>query len=541
MTPLIRLKALKILGLLIVSGCGPAWVPSGGVWNPRTDVGCQESVWADSIRREANPSERLKLMVRYFERCGESQARDDNGGVELIIRASSIAYLPETVRGVYRVRLRERSGRQVEGLLAMKSSPVPRPLVIVKCGLQCGLGSSSLLQSLMHLFDEGPFHVLLLPSTSAEEVQLQTGNVVVGGYDEGRQILDLAKLLQSPDFSESLLITNVHVLGLSLGGHAALYAALYGSFDLRPSGQPWIRSVLAACPVVDLQDSVESLYAPTLLGTFAFDRFWNQFLSLVHRIPLLGEVMESGNNTKLRNVADILAKTSVRYFQKMQSQPSWSRAPFENVLVQDAEDFWRLNDFSRFADMLRIPVFVWAARDDIVVSTAKNTERLIGTKSASRAQIHALITDHGNHCAFSGAYGWRLAGSILRSSILAESPEWRQKNERIRIPQLSRVGTFRPETRGFEFRAQSDGRFEFRSYEFDRTCTQPSCERVRSVWVPMERLGISRAHWPLNQAEREMMTRRLNANVDIWPAGASRWSFGMKAEELEWISTDHLD
>jgi hypothetical protein len=488
------------------------------------------------LRSETRLENQQKILSQYFEKCGEPKARDDNGQVELIIQASSIAYQPETIRGVYRVTFRERSGRQVEGLLGMKASPLPRPLVIVKCGLQCGLGSASLLQAMMFLFDEGPFHVLLLPSTSSEEVQLQTGNIVVGGFDEGRQILDIAKILQSSQFSESTLISSVHVLGLSLGGHAALFAALYASFDPRPDGQFWIQSTSLACPVVDLRDSVESLYSPTLLGTFAFDKFWTQFANLLNRIPLLGEVLGAGGEARLRDVPNILAKTSVRYFQKMQSQPSWSRAPFEDVVIQSEEDFWHYNDFSRFAPMLKTDVFLWAARDDIVVLTEKNSERLVGSRGGSRGRVHGLITNRGNHCAFAGAYGWKIASTVLRSLILSQASLRSDQVHRVLVPELSRWGVFKPETRGFRFEARRDGWVDLKVLEFDRACAEASCQRVRSRALPLERFGLDRGHWPLNQAEQELLTRRLNAAVDFWPVNQRVWKWGDGIGEFEWTS-----
>ena len=103
-----------------------------------------------------------------------------------------------------------------------------------------------------------------LANVSGTDYLKDNGVVAVGGFDEGDQIMQVAEIVKDSNAKLSQYISDIHVLGFSLGGNGALFSSLYNSFsEDRP-----ISSVAAICPVVNLQPTMESVFSKSFRGFF---------------------------------------------------------------------------------------------------------------------------------------------------------------------------------------------------------------------------------------------------------------------------------
>jgi hypothetical protein len=299
--------------VLTVTGCShDPWVPDGG-WQEapqKKEVTHCDNFYLSNMlvdQPEFGPETHGLLLKGFYDRCDNTLSKEAPGTYKQL--AKSIAIIYDYEKNNYNKLVEFNVDRQkmddfvtesvndktqfrddrlyFKTQLFLKEASEPRPLIIVKCGLQCDLGTPTLKYLLSMLFDEGPFHVMLVPNITSKTYQIQNKIVSVGGFDEGRNVLAVAKYVDSDAFPFKEKISRVHVAGISLGGHAALYSGLYNSFDKKPNGDSYISTIFAGCPVVDLKSSVDGLYDGSTLGKIFEDYFWKQFKEVSYLYNIL--------------------------------------------------------------------------------------------------------------------------------------------------------------------------------------------------------------------------------------------------------------
>lgn len=507
-----------------LSGCLESWTPLGG-WQrdfgPRCTMANLEKVFGNA---PGNRRERFEALRQHMDECGPEYSLRAPWLLEALASQKSVAYnyREHPAYGNHIVLLPNAETVRVE--LFLQNTQSPRPLVIVKCGLLCDQGDASLRQALMYFFDQAPFHVLLVPSITGASYQTDNRRLAVGGVDEGRQLVAISKYILSNDFRYRNRVSRVHVLGMSLGGQAALYAGLYNSFQKDPNGNPWISSVFAACPVVDLKGSIEHLNRSGIVGTVFRHLFWSQVDLLSSVIPGLDEwVYDERGRKNIREVPEIIARGALDYYKRVTVGGKYFPAPFEGQDIRIEEDLWALNRFQDFAHLNTTPTYVWAAKDDPIVSSRVNVERLLEFQSKNPdSPLHLLYTPNGYHCGFSEAYGWKMASRIMSGLVLSESPEL-QTERSSRYVSLGHV-KFPREARATRDYTRSSLRFEFDSrgnplivQRFVYSCHkgQPDffgneqCKSYVRTPIVWEDLGFG---FPVPQTSlmRDVLTRRLN-------------------------------
>src|SRR5690606_24298542 len=68
----------------------------------------------------------------------------------------------------------------------------------------------------------------------------------------------IAKMLTQSSEPLAQIIDSIHVFGISLGGHGVLFSSLLNKHN-SAKGRPLIKSFMALCPVVDLNNTMVSL------------------------------------------------------------------------------------------------------------------------------------------------------------------------------------------------------------------------------------------------------------------------------------------
>jgi len=513
--------------LILLTACGEPWVPTGGWQTPPGKAGCESrDVEKALVEKSYSPEERILYLKNFFKRCGSELSKGAPWLFEALGRTAKVIYDYNLHPNYKKIELLGLDGLKVRAELFIKDSEKPRPLIIIKCGLLCDSGDSTLKLTLMYLFDQGPFHVLLVPNISGTEYQYENRIVSLGGYDEGRQIIKLARYVQSSQFFAKDKISSVHVLGISLGGQAALYASLYSNYNVDPYGQPFVKSFFAACPVVDLKKSVDNLSSGGGVVSRIFrSLFWAQLELLGKIIPAVGEIVARRREENgIKSIPDMIARGALDYYKKVTPIAGWNLPPFENFVIKTENDFWSQNRFQDFKNIARSNVFVWAAENDPVVKTKHNAKLL-----ENQSPFHVLITPYGYHCSFTEAYGWKVGSGVIRSFFMSESPELLSLIEKksaplvyTDIPRFTAPYSSDRKRRGIRFEAQALSP-KIKIYQaFDWECDdsrRPArggsqmCQGNSIGAVTYDLFNWDHGKIPKNEVEAQAFTRYLNTHV----------------------------
>jgi pimeloyl-ACP methyl ester carboxylesterase len=394
----------------------------------------------------------------------------------------------------------------------------------------------------MNLYDEGPFHVLLVPNITGSDFQRDNGILPLGGYDEGRQILKLAQWVQSPGFKYHKKISEVHLLGVSLGGSSTLYAALYASHNRKADGSAYINSAFVGCPVVDLEKSVQELYSGGIISQIFKRVFWHQMQAIANDVPVVREIIGDGDITKkhdLVEIEELITRGALSYYKKATLRPDFNLAPFQDAKISNRDDLWNLNRFQNYADQVNLPVYVWAADNDKIVSAYKNADLLKG-----RDHYNLIRTPKGNHCMFSDSYSWKIMGAITRGIFVSKSRHlYSQLKTRI-LPLNMNSGAPPNETenwfaadakrkhRGVQWQAVANSdKINLIAYgikscledQGERELSKRRCVKGSSIRrFSYASVGISDDDRPQDDIEAQALTRWLNSNVWVWGAELGR-------------------
>lgn len=411
-----------------VNELGRNWFP----WSPTgankyvTGPECSKESLRDVIWQQSTARGQGQAINAWIDRCGTQigSALSRHSMIPLI-KFATVDYDFLDNPNIHSVRATMPDGRILTGFIALKPDGKPRPFIIGKCGALCDAEQSTTHRSfMMHLFDESPFHVLSLGNVTGADFQIMNKAFSVGGFDEGRQLFQMAQLLKSPHSPIAPRISSVHVIGASLGGSGALYSGLYSSMNETP-GSESIQSVTALCPVVVMENSAKRLYLAKSISAVASFGTIHRLKDVFAFIPLLNRIFPEGwSHLRGVHLYEKIAAAIYQYYHDWTTKNPWDLKPFVGVQVDSIEQFWRLNDFRNYAHDVRIPTLAIAAENDDLIRVDANTKLLTQTlRSTPNSAIETVYFKQGNHCAFSVANGWANYSTLLREYILSHSPE----------------------------------------------------------------------------------------------------------------------
>ncbi|WP_413290764.1 hypothetical protein [Bdellovibrio sp. HCB337] len=401
------------------------WIPLG-TNNRAVENDCRQESVRDRIWRNTSVPLQAEALNNWVNKCYDKVARGFLRSTYIpLIRFATVDYDLLDSRNIHHVRATLSDGRVLDGFIAMKPGDTPRPFVIAKCGVLCNADQSVMHRSfMMHLYDESPFHVLTLANNTGSEFMVNNKALSVGGFDEGRQLYQIAQLVKSVDSPVHHRISSVHVVGASLGGSAALYAGLYSSQN-DPRGQESIQSVTAICPVVVLDHSIRDIYSSKPISTVAVFETLHQIRDVFNFVPVIGRFFPLKNQRmRAGEIYDKLTQAILSYYREWTVKSSWDLKPFTGVRVQSLDHFWELNDYRNYVDKVTIPTLTISSDNDELVKTPANSKLLAKKLHESpNDKVGTVFLHQGNHCAFAIGNGWGNYSMILREYILSHSPE----------------------------------------------------------------------------------------------------------------------
>lgn len=498
---------------------------------------CQGDRISSVFQKSDNLSSQVEELRAYFEKCGHDIANPwDRSAVLPLIKFSAIRYAIAENPHLRTAKITLPSGRIVNGVMGLKPDRKPRPFILVKCGVFCDAKeSSNVISALMHLFDESPFHVLVLGNITGAQFEAENSSFAVGGFDEGRQLFKIASFLkeESP-FKER--ISSVQTLGVSLGGHAALYSALYSSQNRLASGQLAIDATMAICPVVNLENSLLRLYNHDLLSHGYSLITFRTLLSFADRLPFLRKALEKINKINPHEFFVLLTDSSLRYYRDWTREKPWDVNPFMGLQVRELEQFWGINNFSLFTGMVAIPTFVVVAENDDIVRDSDNAALI----PQSNPLVQVLSIPQGGHCAFSVANGYERWSRLLQEYFVSNDPLWKLRRQTVMVdlkPYLYGkrfIGGFNPPR--FSEQVQAEWKVEYKMAEAsltlkhfngasclgimaadaDSTNEGQACLGFTRIKVPLDKiLGPLNESWPQSTFEAQRLTRLLNTRTTL--------------------------
>jgi len=301
------------------------------------------------------------------------------------------------------------NGVKLKGFLALKDDQKPRPMVILRLGIFSN--SSEFLPErylFRQLFEQSDFNMLILESNSGQEFLHRNHALAIGGFDEGIQNFQVARLIQERSQPLSRLVSKVHLLGVSFGGHGVLYSALLNDLNRKPKSKPVIASVLTMCPLVNYRDTLDVHLSQGVLRWFV--EYWAK-----HRMKMSEAVLPGFDSER------ILSSLVDRADQKYLGPKSWARDVVLPSFTREEEiRYWKANDFWKFYRGIQTPVLIFATEKDPLVLYDLNSKRLKnGYIPLENSQLKVISFSRGYHCSFPGSYMWQPMKNMVEQYYLS--------------------------------------------------------------------------------------------------------------------------
>ncbi len=391
-----------------------SYLPDGSSTAP-VDPTCDPKQLDQKIRPNQTTQEKAAIYNEYFNRC-DLQLRNGNfTGLLALIRFIQLDYQAGSTRWVKPI-LPQYSTEISDGYIAIKSDGKKRPFIILKCGLFCeGEIGGSTNNYLISLFDQSPFNILIIGNHTGNNWIMNNRALRFGGFDEALEVLETALWLrESSPYKD--LISSLHLAGVSLGGHTALYSTIFNDRYEQSTGQKIYNSVTAICPVVQLKETMEELFKDTsVVGQAAKLLTMSNIKTVYDYVPEAHPILlAQGSSPSGPRLALSMADVSTLYMTL--KSPIIGIPVYGVQPIQNRDDFWYYNSFFKVVDRVSTPSLIWASKDDMIVNNPKNAATVQGSDLLSKnPNLGVLNLQYGNHCGFSTVYGVPTVSSVLRS------------------------------------------------------------------------------------------------------------------------------
>lgn len=503
-------------------------------WHPdatrgrETPESCRLSVLKSELGQHKNDVKGFSQALQgLFHRCEAAWARGAKIGLLTDLNLTRIKYDIDKNPKIQTLEIEFENGEILKGLLAIQDAKKSRPLVIARCGIFCDVIDRLPRIMMMHLFDESPFNVLVLASTTGEQFVRQNARFGIGGYYEASQHLKIIKYLRTSHLNT--LISDIHVVGISMGGNAALMTSLLADKNRDADGHSPVKSVFALCPVVNLQETLDHVLRDTIRGYLMGRGAWTVLRSLY---------LARGDNfldkrPPVREFYNIVGIEAQRQYSSVFSNPIFQFSPFLGASFQTTDDVWNVNRFINFANETRVPTFVLASDDDPLVSTQLNARTLQQT-TRNHSDVQVQIVPGGRHCAQNLVYGWGTATHIFQQYLLNFSENYKDNftEQKINFNHSQfpvRLGRLERDEYHFAQRWELEPNKDHFKLTFDiwSPDVKFSCEKIgpygsfsgcfrhSQLKVPLSELNMGFSAVS-TEAEAQALTRWANSNIQVY-------------------------
>jgi predicted alpha/beta-fold hydrolase len=386
------------------------WLLKSFAWSPiqskaPLDPPCQSQAFqSDKLKSPVFPASHFASVNQsYYERCKDKLMINSNSSLLHNAKAvsfSDFAELKEFKRVLFQWG---QSGYYLKGRLALKPGPQKRPLVIVRMGI---FGNSEEIRAekflLQLLYENSPYHVLVIESTTGVDFLQNNHFMSAGGYEESFQTISVVRQILENEVPFSKQVSKVFLVGVSLAGHGVLHS-LHLNEQLK---KPLISKAIAICPLIDFKKTIDRL-SERSIKTSLMD-YWLQ-----KRLHFLKE-----KEPELFVVsAHLWSETFFsRFARHLAAQFQGARAldpklNWKNPSVMQKEinekDFQQAQDVLSKYKNIQTPLLVIRTANDFLVDFDDNTKalnQLLDPKAKNN--IGSILYQEGHHCTLPVAYRW---------------------------------------------------------------------------------------------------------------------------------------
>ncbi|HND85434.1 MAG TPA: hypothetical protein PLU50_06475 [Pseudobdellovibrionaceae bacterium] len=485
------------------------------------EASCSPLQYEETLLKSSNTQQFARNVEQFMKRCGSSLSRGGYSGLLGLYAFTKNTYQFTASPDIRKIEIKLPGGTIVTAFLAMKPNKTPRPLVIVKCGVLCSAAATPAVRNyMMNYFDQSPFHVLFLGSTTGLDYIAKNHHFAIGGWSEGAEIMAVGKWVkQQSEIMEN--VSSLHASGISLGGNAAMFASYYNDREAA-QGQRLFNSVTAICPVINLRDSLDYEFLFNgIIGYFFTKELKSQLLAAKEDLTDVGHLISKDQIPNRSQMTRYVAGLS-------------SVALSKRNIKASGEDWLKWNNFFNINPNPTGPLLAIAAKDDSIVNARLNSGAL---KTLDRYQsVHnmgVILLAKGNHCAFHTAYGMPLISTILRDHVLRHSPEFLPTFKiKTVIPNIH-LDFQRAQTHVSQkiyFGEGSTDLYVEMTYftRRNQNCTMKKPEDGDQLCLTRETLNFPISHFapygarvPQSKLEAEQLSREFNARIQLVNNGQS--------------------
>lgn len=318
---------------------------------------------------------RMPVQVAFFRDFGPD-------ALGLLFSANPATMtLPHSYPSAFRPRLvTGEGGVQLAAMQAMHEHP--GPALVICHGMLMTKNFDAIIQLARRAYEEWGFHVVTFDQRGWGQSAWTTDMPPSAGYFEGRDVVEIARLLH-----EHPLVTSVGAVGFSLGGSAVLNASLAAS---DADDQPLDGGVVAISAPSDMEVAVAHISRrPRLRDPFTGP--WHVFQAAI--------------------------RANVRHRQLRRDLHTWEELVAEMsapVYGVPLDEFYARASARTFADRIRVPTLALHAGDDFLVPPVH--AEWLREAAADNEHVHVMVRSSGNHCSFA-AVDDRWFHSVVRRFV----------------------------------------------------------------------------------------------------------------------------
>ncbi|QLY24746.1 S9 family peptidase [Bdellovibrio sp. KM01] len=484
---------------------------------------CDPKFFEDQLfSKKRTTEEYFKVVKQFMANCQSELAYNSPRGILSLAKMALDDYKFFKHPQVKSIVIPLSNGVLVPAIVGLKQDSRPRPLVVMKCGVFCGADQNAFMKTfLIQLFDLTPYNVVLLANQTGLDYLIANSHFSLGGWSEGFESLMVGKWLREKwEYRDR--ISSMHLMGMSLGGNAAVFGAAFNDMYPMPNGQKVYSSAVAICPVISLRPTLEHLYSDDVIGPVFNIMTRSQFAKARSYLTDIPEMVAADQLPPRKQMPGYLGDMASTSLQR-------------RGVASTSPDFFKSNNFWNLPGKVQTPLMVWASKDDNVVSNKLNAQVFEHDDYYESAPNAGVVNvNYGSHCAFSAAYGYQTAALVLRSFVMAHSPEFVDHYKRTEMPwkfgfkKISNVYQHVGQSWKFEEKSNT-ATVTFRMFNFvaNKNCyfrnpfgdEVAGCVTTREMDIPISEIKAMGARVPANEVEAQALTREFNSKVEFLTDG----------------------
>lgn len=313
-------------------------------------------------------------------------------------------------------------GLKIRGLLAIHENQ-KKPLVLFRMGIHGNIDEFLAERFLLKIiYEDLGMNVLALESLTSHGYLKLNDRVTVGGFEEGLHTFFILNQIKNNEFFWAKNITDVHLLGLSMGGQGTFLTTY-----LDEQNDHVIKSTQVFCPLINFDKTFQYHAKPGWFSVF-FD-IWNSLRLKelykknpdLDKINLWPEVLDQTprftpaafdwlNKKEPKPILDLA------YFTKRFPKIKFPQELTEHI--ETSKSLFQLNDFWSVYKNQKTPFKIYVTPNDPAVINYLNSEMIRSGQQKGDFTKTEIFDLKGVHCGLADQYQWPFLIEMVRRGFL---------------------------------------------------------------------------------------------------------------------------